>query len=103
VNDVLEPRALDTLTLDELVDSGRRLARYFQRAAELARLCSNDPVCAGHDSDNVNERRFLHGASCHGCLLIAETNCEQRNDFLDRALLTVTTADAAFFPAPVPV
>ena len=37
-----------------------------------------------------------------GCLLIAETSCEQRNDFLDRALVvpTVGLGDAAFFDRP---
>jgi hypothetical protein len=41
----------------------------------------------------------LHGAACHGCLLIAETSCEQRNDWLDRALVvpTIAVPDAAFF------
>ena len=41
----------------------------------------------------------LHGAACHGCLLVPETSCEQRNDFLDRALVvpTVESPDAAFF------
>jgi hypothetical protein len=34
----------------------------------------------------------LHGAKCHGCLLIAETSCEARNLFLDRALLADTMA-----------
>ena len=36
------------------------------------------------------EGRCLHGAACHGCLLIAETSCEMRNDFLDRALVVPT-------------
>ena len=42
----------------------------------------------------------LLGAACHGCLLIAETSCEQRNDWLDRALVvpTLAVSDAAFFP-----
>jgi hypothetical protein len=45
-------------------------------------------------------RDHLHGAACHGCLLIAETSCEQRNDWLDRALVvpTIAVSDAAFFP-----
>jgi hypothetical protein len=34
--------------------------------------------------------RALHGAACHGCLLIAETSCEMRNVFLDRALIVDT-------------
>ena len=43
--------------------------------------------------------RWLHGAACHGCALIAETSCEMRNDYLDRALVVPTLAvpDAAFF------
>jgi hypothetical protein len=87
-------------TLGGLVESGRRISDHFHRALDLARLCSNDPVCAEHQPDDVHERRFLHGAACHGCLLIAETSCEQRNDFLDRSLLipTVSTPNAAFFP-----
>src|SRR5205807_10056234 len=26
-------------------------------------------------------------AACHGCALVAETSCEMRNDYLDRALV----------------
>ena len=65
-------------------------------------LCSNDPVCAEHEPDALQEARPLQGAACHGCLLIAETSCEQRNDFLDRALVipTVGVKDAAFFASP---
>ena len=68
-------------------------------ALDLGRLCSNDPVCAQHDPQNQHECRFLHGAACHGCLLIAETSCEQHNDFLDRALVVPTVEDlgAEFF------
>ena len=33
------------------------------------------------------EERFLSGAACHGCLFVSETSCENRNDFLDRALV----------------
>ena len=68
-------------------------------ALELGRLCSNDPVCAHHEPDNRQEERFLHGAACHGCLLIAETSCERRNEFLDRALVvaTVEGIGAEFF------
>ena len=31
------------------------------------------------------EARWLHGAACHGCALVAETSCEMRNDYLGRA------------------
>ncbi len=87
-------------TLGGLVEVGRNIEHHLARALELGRLCSNDPVCAQHDPANPHEERFLHGAACHGCLLIAETSCERRNELLDRALVvpTVSTPDAAFFP-----
>ncbi|MBK8257914.1 MAG: DUF1998 domain-containing protein [Polyangiaceae bacterium] len=86
-------------SLGGLVEVGRNVGRLLERAMDLGRLCSNDPVCAQHDPADKNERRYLHGAACHGCLLIAETSCERRNDMLDRALIvpTVATPDAAFF------
>jgi len=88
-------------TLGGLVEAGRQIARHLQAALELARLCSNDPVCAQHDPPGPHEGRFLHGAACHGCLLVAETSCEQQNDFLDRALAVSTVDDggAEFFVA----
>lgn len=86
-------------TLGGLVDMGKNIGRHLERALELGRLCSNDPVCAQHDPSDPLEERYLHGAACHGCLLIAETSCERRNELLDRALVvpTVATPDAAFF------
>jgi hypothetical protein len=88
-------------TLGGLVGSGRRFADHLRRALVDNLLCSNDPVCAEHAPDAYYEGRPLQGAACHGCLLIAETSCEQRNDFLDRALVvpTVSLAGAAFFNA----
>jgi hypothetical protein len=88
-------------TLGGLVEVGKRIKHHLRNALELGRLCSNDPVCAQHDPRNTHERRFLHGAACHGCLLIAETSCEQYNDFLDRALVvpTVENLGAEFFLA----
>jgi hypothetical protein len=62
----------------------------MRHALTEAELCSNDPVCSQHQPDNPHERRFLHGAACHGCLLIAETSCEQQNDYLDRTLVVPT-------------
>jgi hypothetical protein len=57
-----------------------------------------------HQPESDLEKRYSHGAACHGCLLIAETSCEQRNQFLDRAFVvpTLDVADAAFFPAELP-
>jgi hypothetical protein len=86
-------------TLGGLVQAGRRIETPLRNAVDLGRLCSNDPVCAQHRPNSVQEERFLQGAACHGCLLIAEPSCERRNEFLDRALVvpTVENADAAFF------
>ena len=86
-------------TMGGLVEAGRQIARHLKAAIDLARLCSNDPVCAQHIPDNAHETRFLHGAACHGCLLIPETCCEQQNDFLDRSLVvsTVDQLGAEFF------
>lgn len=86
-------------TLGGLVQAGRSIERYLRDACEMGMLCSNDPVCAQHDPADPHEERFLNGAACHGCLLIAETSCERRNEFLDRALVvpTVSQAGAEFF------
>ncbi|HUY32602.1 MAG TPA: DUF1998 domain-containing protein [Pirellulales bacterium] len=91
-------------TLGGLVEVGRRIHEHVQAALAEGDLCSNDPVCAQHDPANQHERRFLHGAACHGCLLIAETSCEQHNDFLDRALVvpTVDNLGVEFFKAEAP-
>ncbi len=87
-------------TLGGLVAVGRKIEHHLRAALDLGRLCSNDPVCAQHRPDHVQEERFLHGAACHGCLLIAETSCERRNEYLDRALVvrTVEPLGAEFFP-----
>jgi Domain of unknown function (DUF1998) len=86
-------------TLGGLIETGRQIDRHLRAALELGHLCSNDPVCAQHEPQSQHECRFLHGAACHGCLLIAETSCEQHNDFLDRAVVVPTVEDvgAEFF------
>lgn len=85
-------------TLGGLVQAGREIVKHLGRAIELAALCSNDPVCAYHHPAE-HDHQPLNGAACHGCLLIAETSCEQRNEFLDRALVsaTVEALGAEFF------
>jgi hypothetical protein len=86
-------------TLGGLVQMGKQIEHHLLAALEMGKLCSNDPVCAQHEPSNKQEDRFLHGAACHGCLLIAEPSCERRNEFLDRALVidTVEASGAAFF------
>ncbi len=80
-------------TLGGLVEAGKRIRSHFQRALEYGRLCSNDPVCAFHVPRQHDHQPL------HGCLLISETSCEQRNDFLDRSLVvtTVEVLDSEFF------
>jgi hypothetical protein len=86
-------------TLGGLVEVGRNIDKHLAEALEVGRLCSNDPVCAQHEASDPHEQRYLHGAACHGCLLISETSCEMRNDFLDRSLVVPTVGGdgAAFF------
>ncbi|MCC7137593.1 MAG: DUF1998 domain-containing protein [Planctomycetes bacterium] len=89
-------------TLGGLVEVGRQIEHHVERALAAGRLCSNDPVCAEHEPDQAYEDRFLHGAACHGCLLIAETSCERFNQHLDRALVipTLRDPDCALFGLP---
>ena len=85
-------------TLGGLVHAGRRISHHMRRSLETAKLCSNDPVCAFHKPAK-HDHQPLHGSACHGCVLIAETCCEQANDFLDRAMVvpTVELLGAEFF------
>jgi hypothetical protein len=86
-------------TLGGLVATTQRFALILAAALRRLQICSNDPVCADHNPGNRTDDRALHGAACHGCLLIAETSCEMRNVFLDRALIVETMANGgASFP-----
>jgi hypothetical protein len=86
-------------TLGGLVQQARHIEDHLAQALRMAVLCSNDPVCAHHLPGESLEGRWLHGAACHGCGLVAETSCEMRNDYLDRALVVPILGfpDAAFF------
>lgn len=86
-------------TLGGLVEVSRRFAQVVENALERQQLWAGDPVCADHDPTVAADDRSLHGAACHGCLVIAETSCEARNLFLDRALLvnTVGPSGVGFF------
>ena len=86
-------------TLGGLVQEARRLEQHLAQALRQGALCSNDPICAQHAPGQSLEQRWLHGAACHGCTLVAETSCEMRNDYLDRALVVPVLGlrDAAFF------
>lgn len=86
-------------TLGGLVAVLPRLGAIAEAALERLALCSGDPICAEHDPDTHADERALSGAACHSCLLVAETTCEARNLYLDRALVTATvsTPGAALF------
>ena len=86
-------------TLGGLVEATDRIDLYLRQAIDMGRLCSNDPVCAQHQPESRQEDRLLSGAACHGRVLLAESSCERRNDFLDRALVvpTVDSERTAFF------
>ena len=89
-------------TLGGLVQQALHLQEHLAQALRSGALCSNDPICAQHEPGASMENRWLHGAACHGCALVAETSCEMRNDYLDRALVvpTISLPDAAFFMPP---
>jgi hypothetical protein len=86
-------------TLGGLVQQARDFEGHLIQALRMSTLCSNDPICAHHKPGESMEGRWLHGAACHGCALVAETSCEMRNDYLDRALVvpTLGVSGAAFF------
>lgn len=88
-------------TLGGLVEQGKRLRHHLERALDMGRLCSNDPVCASHSPAEDLAERFREGAACHGCLFVAECSCERFNQYLDRALVVpvIGLDDAAFFRA----
>jgi hypothetical protein len=83
------------------VQEARHIEEHLLLAMRMGALCSNDPICAHHTPGTSLEKRWLHGAACHGCALVAETSCEMRNDYLDRALVVpvLGVAGAAFFGA----
>lgn len=77
-------------TLGGIIEAGRSIHKYIKMALETGELCSNDPVCSQHRPDHNLDDKYLLGAACHGCLLIAETSCEMSNNYLDRSLVVPT-------------
>ena len=76
-------------TLGGLARQGesRTLVRVFEDTMTSMTWCSSDPLCI----QGVHGRSEpANGATCHACLLAAETSCEEFNSFLDRALLVGT-------------
>ena len=77
-------------TLGGLVNLGRpqELGPTIESCLEKARLCSSDPLCSENRAGGGGGA--LHNATCHACLLVAETSCERGNQYLDRTLLVDT-------------
>ena len=75
-------------TLGGLVATTQRLPLFSRRRCDGCR-----PAPASRTDDGA-----LHGAACHGCLLIGETTCEMRYVFLDRALIVDTRGVAGREP-----
>lgn len=86
-------------SLGGFVHAARRIARFVRIAQELGATCSNDPLCALHPPETTPGGRMLQGAACNACVQIAESNCEQGNDFLDRTFVgrTVAGSGPGFF------
>ena len=89
-------------TLGGLVQQARNIEEHLSMALGMGELCSSDPICAQHLPVDSLDERWLHGAACHNCSLIAETSCEMRNEYLDRALVvpTMDEPSSAFFERP---
>lgn len=88
-------------SLGGLAEKGEpsRLGPLLFGALSRAQFCSSDPLC-GHRSPG--ELGQINGASCHACLLIAETSCERGNRYLDRAhvIETVAGLGSGYFQLP---
>jgi hypothetical protein len=83
-------------TLGGLSGMAHRVGELLTQAMKRLELCSNDPICAEHSPNGDHDDRHLHGAACHGCVLIPETSCEVRNTRLDRSLLVPTVLGSRY-------
>lgn len=70
-------------TLGGLIALVPYFERILERALELSKTCSCDPLCL----ETKFSRGRYNGAACYACLLLSETSCEHRNMWLDRNVL----------------
>lgn len=70
-------------TMGGLIALVPHFEKIMKYAIEMARTCSNDPLCIG----NHFESGGCNGPACYGCVLVSETSCEHRNMWLDREVL----------------
>ena len=73
-----------------------RLKESLKEALIRTSWCGQDPLCIESEAQGIGA---INLAACHSCILIPETSCEQRNSFLDRAMLigTPDTPSLGFF------
>ena len=60
------------------------LGKIFRHALKYSHWCSSDPLCS------TSVPKGLGGgvlAACHHCILLPETSCQDKNEFLDRELV----------------
>lgn len=70
------------------------LEDILEQAIKRAIWCSSDPLCS-HSIPKGSKGSNL--AACHHCLLLPETSCESRNEFLDRELIVSNNNEALGF------
>jgi len=76
-------------TMGGLVRQGEKgnLENIFTRAIRNSGWCSSDPICIESKGQGPGSCNL---AACHSCSLLAETSCDHRNQFLDRAFIVGT-------------
>jgi hypothetical protein len=76
-------------TLGGLQSRGREglFEATISDAISSMQWCSSDPLCIHGD---MSQSSSISSASCHACVMVPETSCEENNRFLDRALLVGT-------------
>ena len=64
---------------------GENLGKLLTAAIELATWCTSDPVCL--EGNNFGKNDEKERGSCHHCVVVPETSCENGNEFLDRMVI----------------
>jgi hypothetical protein len=56
----------------------------FNHALKYSQWCSSDPLCSSSVPKGLGGGVL---AACHHCILLPETSCQDKNEFLDRELV----------------
>jgi hypothetical protein len=60
------------------------LSKIFNHALKFSQWCSSDPLCSSSVPKGLGGGVL---AACHHCILLPETSCQDKNEFLDRELV----------------